>query len=362
MSTTNNVTNPAVSASGEVDTLLVEKFTGKVKEAYIRQENLLRFFDVQMVVGTNMVSEKFMGDTQLQILSPGQDPEATTTEQDKNALVVDTTVISRNAVAMFHDIQNDIDGYNSKLSMNQAKQLARLEDEMVVQQLIYSAQSNTLAERTTARVSGHGFSYQISISSAQAGDPEDLQAAIELSIENMMTGKDGGDGVDLDDMYIMVPWIEFNVLRDAERIVNSDYSTFQGDTVSGFTLKSYNVPVIPSNRFPRVAPNGTDVVSRTGQLSNATNGQRYTASLDQAKSKAIVFKPEALLTGKTIDMTGDIFWDRRSKSWFVDTYQAEGAIPSAWDAVSVVDVIGNTENTDVTARANRKVVKTKTVT
>lgn len=362
MSTTNNVTNPAVSASGEVDTLLIEKFTGKVKEAYIRQENLLRFFDVQQVVGTNMVSEKFMGDTTLQILSPGQDPEATTTEQDKNALVVDTTVISRNAVAMFHDIQNDIEGYNSKLSMNQAKQLARLEDEMVVQQLIYSAQSNTKAVRTNPRVSGHGFSYQVSVSEAQAADPENLQSAIELAIENMMTGKDGGDGVDLDDMYIMLPWVEFNILRDAERVVNADYNTFQGETLSGFTLKSFNVPIIPSNRFPRLAPGGSSVISRTKQLSNATNGNRYTASVDQAKTKAIVFKPEALLTGKTIDMTGDIFWDRRSKSWFVDTYQAEGAIPSAWDAVSVVDVVGNTKNTDVDARANRKVVKTKAVT
>lgn len=362
MSSTNNVTNPAVSASGEVDTLLIEKFTGKVKESYIRQENLLRFFDVQQVVGTNMVSEKFMGDTELQILSPGQDPEATTTDQDKNALIVDTTVIARNTVAMFHDIQNDIEGYNSKLSMNQAKQLSRLEDEMVVQQLIYGAQTNTKALKTNARVTGHGFSYQISISEDQAADPENLQAAIELAVENMMTGKDGGDGVDLDSMYVMIPWVEFNVLRDAERIVNADYQTFAGDTVSGFTLKSFNIPIIPSNRFPRLAPNGTDVISRTSKLSNASNGQRYTATASHARAKAVIFKPEALLAGKTIEMTGDIFWDKRSKSWFVDTFQAEGAIPSAWDAVSVIDTVGNTANATVTARANRKVVKTRTVT
>lgn len=360
MSSTNQVTNPAVSASGEVDTLLIEKFTGRVRESYIRQENLLRFFDVQQVVGTNMVSEKFMGDTEIQILSPGQDPEATGNEVDKNALVVDTTVIARNAVAMFHDIQNDIEGYNSKLSNNQSKQLARLEDEMVVQQLIYGAQSNTAAVRNTPRVEGHGFSYRIQVSEDQAKDPENLQASIELAIENMMTGKDGGDGVDPDDMYIMLPWPEFNILRDAERIINQDYQTFAGDTVSGFVLRSFNVPIIPSNRFPKLV-NG-NVISRTSKLSNATNGHRYTASEEQAKAKALVFKPDALLAGKTIDMTGDIFWDRRSKSWFVDTYQAEGAIPSAWEAVSVVDTEGDTENTEVTTRANRKVVKTRTVT
>jgi len=362
LSSTNNVTNPAVSASGEVPTLLIEKFTGKVKESYIRQENLLRFFDVQQVQGTNMVSEKFMGDTQLQVLSPGQDPEATTTDQDKNALIIDTTVIARNTVAAFHDIQNDIEGYNSKLSNNQSKQLARLEDEMVIQQLIYGAQSQTKAVKTNPRVTGHGFSYQISITDDQAKDPENLQAAIELAVENMMTGKDGGDGVDRDDMYVMIPWVEFNILRDAERIVNADYQTFAGDTVSGFTLKTFNIPIIPSNRFPRLAADGTTVISRTSRLSNASNGQRYTASVSQAKAKAVIFKPEALLTGKTIEMTGDIFWDKRSKSWFIDTFQAEGAIPSAWDAVSVVDTNTATANAEVTTRANRKVIKTRTVT
>lgn len=359
MSSTNNVTNPAVSYSGEVDSLLIEKFTGKVKEQYIKQENLLRFFDVQEVTGTNMVSEKFMGDTQIQVLSPGQDPEATGTDQDKNALVIDTTVISRNAVAMFHDIQNDIDGYQSKLSMNQSKQLSRLEDEMVVQQLIYSAQSNTLEKRTNPRVPGHGFSYQISISETQASDPENLQASIELAVENMLTGADGGDGVDLTDLYVMMPWPEFNVLRDAERIVNANYRDFAGETVNGFTLKSYNLPIIPSNRFPRNV--GGSVQSRTSTLSNATNGQRYTASLDQASARAVIFKPEALLAGKTIEMQGDIFWDKRSKSWFVDTFMAEGCIPSAWDGVAVVDTVGDTEDTEVTARANRKVVKTQAV-
>src|SRR5690554_1973859 len=184
-----------------------------------------------------------------------------------------------------------------------------------------------------------------------------FSGSFELAIENMMTGKDGGDGVDPDDMYIMLPWPEFNILRDAERIINQDYQTFAGDTVSGFVLRSFNVPIIPSNRFPKLV-NG-NVISRTSKLSNATNGNRYTASEEQAKAKALVFKPDALLAGKTIDMTGDIFWDRRSKSWFVDTYQAEGAIPSAWEAVSVVDTEGDTENTEVTARANRKVVKTR---
>ncbi len=362
MSATNKVTNPAVSNSGEVSSLLTEKFTGRVKTAYDKQENLLRFFNVERVEGTNVVSEKFIGDTELQVLSPGADPEASPTQFEKNALTVDTTIIARNAVAHFHEVQSDIEGLNSKLSKNQAGKLARLEDEMVIQQIIYGGLSNTKTARTNPRVSGMGFSYAISISEAQAADPESLQAAIELAIESMVDGRDGGDGIEKDGLYVMMPWPDYGVLRDAEHIVNSDYRDYAGDTVSGFALKSWNVPVMPSNRFPKLLSDGTTVKSGTSVLSNAANGNRYTASVDQAKTKAIIFNDEALLVGKTIDMTSEIFRDQRSKSWFVDTFQAEGAIPSAWEAVAVINTVGDTENAEVAARANRKIRKTRTVT
>lgn len=362
MSATNKLTNPAVSASGEVDSLLIEKFTGKVKAAYDKQENLLRHFDVQQVQGTNMVSEKFMGDTELQVLAPGADPEATPTQFDKNALVIDTTIIARNAQAQFHEIQSDIEGVNSKLAKNQSGKLAKLEDEMVVQQLIYGGLTNTKAARTNSRVSGLGFSYTVSISEAQAADPESLQAAIELCIERMVTGEDGGDGIELDGLRILQPYKAFGVMRDANQIVNSDFRDFAGDTVNGYTLKSWNVPVMPSNRFPRLMADGTTVKSGTKILSNDQNGARYTATVDQAKTQAIVFMDEALLVGKTIDMTSDIFFDKKSKSWYIDTWQSEGAIPSSWEAVAIVNTVGNTENATVAARANRKVVKTRSVT
>lgn len=358
---TNKVTNAGVSASREVDTLLIEKFTGRVKEAYVKQENLMRFFDVQRVEGTNTVSEKFMGETQLQVLSAGKAPEATTTDFDKNALVVDTAVISRNAEALIHNIQSDIESTHSKLAANQTSQLSRLEDEMLVQQCIYGAQLNTKANRTKPRVTGHGFSQQISINAAQAGDPDAFIGALELALERLLTGHDGeGDGIDLQGLYIMLPWSQFNILRDAERIVNGDYNTFQGDTVSGFTLKSYNVPVIPSNRFPRLV-NGK-VISRTHLLSTENSNRRYTANEDQANAKAIIFSGDALLVGVTLNLESDIWWDKNSKSYIIDSWQSEGAIPSIWEAVAVVDTVGNTENAEVKARASRKVAKIKSVT
>ena len=100
-SNTNQLVNPAVGA--DVDSLLIEKFNGVVHEQYLKGENLLGGFTVQDVVGTNIVSDKYMGETKLQTLTPGQEPEATMdTEFNKNALVVDTIVLGRNFRKLYH--------------------------------------------------------------------------------------------------------------------------------------------------------------------------------------------------------------------------------------------------------------------
>lgn len=359
MSNTHTVSNPGVSASGEVDSLLIEKFNNKVLEAFDKQENLMRYFDVNTVTGTDMVSDRHLGDTELQALAPGEDPNSQPVEHEKNALVIDTIVIGRNTVATLHDVQNDIDGYKSKIAKNQAGKLKKLEDEMLIQQMIYGALSNNSAVKTRPRVSGTGYSELVEISDAQSLDPNQIRAAVELTIENMLTGVGGdGDGVDVMDLMLALPWEYFNVLRDAERVVNGDYNTYAGETVSGFVLKSYNIPVFPSNRFPRDI--GGTIKSGTAILSNANNGFRYTANATQATAVALIFEAEALLVGRTIDIQGDIFFDKRSKSFFIDTWFAEGAIPGRWDKLGMVKR-GGVENTAVTTRAARYAKVTKTL-
>lgn len=126
----NILTNAAVPNNAEVDSLLIEKFNGVVHKQYLDGENLLSGFMVQSVVGTNIVSNKYIGDTKLQTLTPGQEPEATDTEFNKNALVVDTIVLGRNTVHTLHDIQNDF-SVMEKLAANQMGKLKTLEDQMV---------------------------------------------------------------------------------------------------------------------------------------------------------------------------------------------------------------------------------------
>lgn len=362
MSTPNTMTNVAVSASGEVDSLLIEKFNGKVNEQYLKGENILSYFDVQTVTGTNTVSNKYLGETELQVLAPGQSPNATPTQADKNQLVIDTTVIARNTVAHIHDVQGDIDSLKPKLAMNQAKQLKRLEDQMAIQQMLLGGINNTKAKRKRPRVKGHGFSINVNVTESEAlANPQYVMAAVEYALEQQLEQE-----VDISDVAIMMPWKFFNALRDADRIVDKTYTISQsGATVNGFVLSSYNCPVIPSNRFPTFAQNQAHHL-----LSNEDNGYRYDPVAEMNGAVAVLFTADALLVGRTIEVTGDIFYEKKEKTYYIDTFMAEGAIPDRWEAVSVVTTKrkattgaaegSGDDHATVLARAQRKAVYVKT--
>lgn len=361
MSTPNNLTNVAVSASGEVDSLLIEKFNGKVNEQYLKGENIMSYFDVQSVTGTNTVSNKYLGETELQVLAPGQSPAATSTQVDKNQLVIDATVIARNTVAHLHDVQGDIDSLKPKLAANQAKQLKRMEDEMLIQQMLLGGITNTKTKRINPRVKGHGFSINVEVSEGEAlVNPQYVMAAVEFALEQQLEQE-----VDISDVAILMPWRYFNVLRDADRIVDKTYTISQsGATIQGFTLSSYNCPVIPSNRFPKFTSGQAHHL-----LSNEDNGYRYDPTAAMNGAIAVLFTADALLVGRSIDVTGDIFYEKKEKTYYIDTFLSEGAIPDRWEAVSVVTTKRETntgaattdgaEHTQVLNRAQRKAVYVK---
>ena len=359
--TPNNLTNVAVSASGEVDSLLIEKFNGKVNEQYLKGENILGYFDVQTVTGTNTVSNKYLGETELQVMAPGVSVNATGTQTDKNQLVIDTTVIARNTVAHLHDVQGDIDSLKPKLATNQSKQLKKMEDQMAIQQMILGGLANTSAKRTKPRVKGHGFSINVEGTEAKfQADPQYLMAAIELALEKQLEQE-----VDISDVAILMPWWAFNCLRDADRIVDKSYTiSVSGQTINGFTLSSYNCPVVPSNRFPSFTQ-GQD----HHLLSNEDNGFRYDSMAAMNGCVAVLFTSDALLVGRTIDVTGDIFYVKKEKTYYIDTFMAEGAIPDRWEAVSIVTSKRNAntgaaegtgaDDAEILRRANRKAILTR---
>lgn len=364
MSDASTLVDSKVSASGEAASLAIEKFNGQVNRAYHNDLGLMAYFDMETVTGTNVVSNKYLGVTQVQALAPGKDVRGGETQFDKNSLVIDTTIISRNIVGVLDDVQDDINT-KGKLAEEQVSGLRNLENRMLLQQGVYGAVSNTKVKRTTPRVKGHGFS---TVHVIKEGDelvePLKLMAGVEWIIEDMMI-----QDVDISKLTVFMPWQEFNSLRDAERIVDARYNTATGMTVRGFVLKSFNVPVVPTNHFPNKARDHEDLDGENQEhhiLSNANNGYRYdvltgTNAEDQEKCAALVIGREGLLVGRSIELNGEIWWNKANKSWYIDTYMAEGAIPNRWEHLGAL-MKGTADQAGLDARYKRKITRTTDVT
>jgi len=365
-SSDNVLVNPAVPNNNEVDTLLIEKFTGVVHEQYLKGENLLSGFTVQEVVGTNMVSNKSIGETELQTLTPGQDPDATGTEFNKNALIVDTIVLGRNTVHSLHDLQNDFE-LLSKLAKNQMGKLKTLEDQMVIQQLLaggatggaYDPYANTITGGVS-RVSGHGVAINVELidTLAQANDPYKLVSAIEIAIMGLVIQR-----VPIAGLKCIVPVSEFGLLVDYGFIAQTEGGSneSEGTNFSGLTgkLKGYNLPIMGSTEFTQMKLNPHDGATNH-LLSNDNNGNRYDVTSDMEVANAIIYGSDALLAGRTINLQSDIFFDKKTKGNFIDSWFAEGCIPDRYDNIAIVGSTGAAANTAVDTKAKGKAKATKT--
>lgn len=364
-STINTLVNPAVGA--DVDSLLIEKFNGVVHEQYLRGENLLGGFTVQDVVGTNIVSDKYQGETKLQTLTPGQEPEATNdTEFNKNALVVDTIVLGRNTVHTLHDIQNDFE-VMTKLATNQMGKLKTMEDQMVVQQLLatgltggtYDPYANTITGGVS-RVTGHGVAINVELNDdlSQSKDPYQLVSAIEVALMGLVTQR-----CPLGGMKVIVPIAEFGLLVDygfiaqAEGGSNESTGTKFDMNLSG-RLKGWNLPVMGSVEFTQMKINPHD--GKTHHLlSNVNNGNRYDVTDDMKAAHAVIYNTDALLCGRTITLQSDIFFDKKTKGYFIDSWLAEGATTGRYDNCAIVGSTAEADNTVVLTKAKGKSKATK---
>ena len=359
-STANTLTNVAISASGAVDTLLIERFTGTVHAEYQKGENLLSNFEVQEVTGTNMVSNKYIGGTTVQRLVAGQEPEATPTSLDKNALVVDTVLIARNAEATLHNIQGDIKVHD-RLAQNQAGKLKEVEDQMVIQQLIAGGQTGGTFDGVKVtggirRLTDHGAAVKVTVKTSQIDDPYVLCSAIEWMINGLIAQKTPIQG-----MKVLLPINEFSTLCDLGMIDSSGVSqAIDGAYMMGLRgkFRSYGIEVIGSQQYTQMLAMTAHTDTSHHLLSNEDNGYRYDVTADIQKVRAVVFSRDALLCGRTINLQGDIFFDKLKKCYFIDSWFSEGAIPDRYDNIGVVE-LGSETDAKVIAKATAKAKLTK---
>lgn len=324
-----NIVRPGQSnGAGAVNALHLEEFTGHVESTIERKSALKGWIPVRPVKGTSVITNFGVGKSTLQKATPGVVPDGTTNDFAKRNLRIDTVVLARAILPLLEVFQTSYDA-RKEIGLEHGKEIAKFYDQSFFIQAIKTALLADSAYRNTGaagKPSGHfGGSQQVLGAAGDALDPAKLYAAV-AGLFTKMEQKDVDPRTD--DVMIAVQPQEFYTLLQNEQLIDGTYKTSEGTSIQAHLLKAYGVPVISSNNLPA----GQTIAGH--MLSNADNANAYDG--DFTKVVAAVFAPRALMAGETIPLETDVFYDKLSKSWFVDAHLSYAVGPDRAEFAGVI--------------------------
>lgn len=303
------------NATGDIDALHIEEFTGLVQGTLNRMSVLAPRIPMKSVRGTSILTNFAVGKSTVQKITPGSPIDGTVNKFGKAQLQIDTTLIARAVLPLLETFQTSYDA-RSEIAMEHGKEMAKQFDQSFFIQAIKAGQLT--ANKFGLTAAGHTGGSQVTL----AGASDHLDPAILYSkLVDLLTAMRLKD-VDpiMDGVTIAVSPTEFATLTMNELLINSEYKTSEGTSIPSMVLKAHGVQVVQSNNFV----GGQNISGHL--LSNVDNGNAYDG--DFTKVVAVAFAPRALLAGETIALQSKVFWDDISKNWFVDSWRAYGVAPS----------------------------------
>lgn len=305
--------NQALGAGDEL-ALAIEEYTGILQETLDRKSKAAPFVTIRPVRGTSTITNEGIGESTLQVVTAGTTPDGTSQNQTNQiSLTIDTLILARTTQPLLDSFQKRYD-FRAAVGREHGKKIAKFYDQAF---FIQAAKAAALSASAYGALPGHnGGTTETLALAADATDP----AALYTALSDLFAAMEEKD-VDPanDDVMVALRPASFYALLDAEQIVNGTYITSKGTVMENAKmLKAFGVPVVSSNNVPN-----TNITAHS--LSNSRNSNAYNG--DFTKLVAVAFAPEALLAGETISLTPAVFYDEKSKLWFIDAHLAFGVTP-----------------------------------
>jgi hypothetical protein len=308
-----NVTRPNAKLGGtDPFELVLEEFAGIVEESMQTRSVTEGWLTLRTIKGTATVTKDAIGESTLQVLEPGKTPDGTANQFSDNSVTVKTVILARSALPLLDVFQTKYD-VRKNIGNEHGKKMAKFRDAAF---LVQMAKAGLATESKYGNLPGHHGGTQVTM--AAAGDEND-PAKLYRAINRLMAGMEEKDVVPQEDGHALFvrPGI-FYSLMEAEQIVNGDYLTSDGNKIQGVpVLKAIGVPIIKTNNMPH-----TNTVSTPDDVATMMGGDY---SGDFSKLLILLCSPKAILAGETISLTTDVFYDKLSKSHYVDAHMAFAA-------------------------------------
>lgn len=311
-----NIVRPGQqNATGAIDALHIEQFTGEVYQTLNRLSVLAPRVKMRSVRGTSVITANSVGKSTLQKVTPGAAPDGTVNKFGKVSMTIDTLIIARDVIPLLEDFQTNYDS-RSEIAQEHGKEHAKFFDQTF---FIQAIKAGLLTANTFGTTSdGHTGGTQVDL--VGASDHQD-PALLYQGLVDLITGlrKKDVDPV-MDGMILGVGHDEFATLSMNELLINSEYKLADGTSIPQMVLKAHGVPVIPSNNFV----GGQNISGHL--LSNANNSNAYDG--DFTKVLAVAFAPKALMAGETIPLQSKVWFNDEYKQWFIDAWRSFGVSPA----------------------------------
>lgn len=298
--------------AGSIDKLAIERFTGVVEGTIQRASKLAPHVKFETVKGTDTLTNKGIGEVDLQVLVPGEAPDGTGADISKATVTVETVTLARNILPTLETLQTDFN-IAQQLGLEHGKKHAKFTDQAAfiaavkTAMLTESAYSAGSAGKPKGFFGGNRFTLA---SSTDVTDPAALYAAV-AELMTVFQEKDVDPSVD--GIVLAFRPREFNILMQAEQIINGQYHTADGTKQEGLIFKAFGCPVVNSNNVP-----STNVVNHP--LSTVKNSNFFDG--DFTKVVACALTPRALLAGASIPLTTKVWFNDLDKQTYVDSWQA----------------------------------------
>ena len=302
--------------TGDPLALVIEEFAGMVEGTIARRSVTEGLIPMRQVKGTATVSKDAIGESYLNKVVPGVTPDGTSPQFSKNSVTVDTLIYARTAMPLLDSFQTKYD-VRKEIANEHGKKIAKFKDTALLVQGIKAAQLTT---SKYGDLPGHfGGTRQTMALAGDITDPAKLYSNF-AALFAQMEEKDV-DPVQ-DGLTIFLRPTVYYALLEADQIINGNYLTSDGTSVEGHVFKAWGVPVKSTANLPNsVVSTSDDSGNSVGRLMGAS----YAG--DFSKVVALAMAPKALLAGETISVTSDVFYDKISKSWYVDAHLAFAATP-----------------------------------
>lgn len=296
---------------------MIEHYGGVVDSQFAKASIMRRFTSVQPVRGTDTLINRRVGRTKLQRLTDGVRPDAQRTNFGRVAVTVDTTIIARDNRSQLNEFQTDFNA-RAELGVDHGKEIGKFFDEALLIQAIKGAYQ---AAPTVPDYNGAFGAGTVRALAAVGNDldPDLLYAEIAAII----TAQQEND-IDTDSSAVFLRPTHYDVLLNNDKLIDRDFSSANGDFANGTVKTIKGVPLVMTARIPTAA--------------NAAHllGSSYNVSAVEARTVAIVTHPQSLLVGETIPLTSDVWFDKKERQWFIDSFVAFGAAPRRADVSGIV--------------------------